>query len=294
MVSTPPDPNEPNLFANLTSFVVLLGAGLYFTGWTYRWAYFHFFHIDVSTLNLPIESFYIAAFHALFGSPLAILRTAIALILTAIAIHLTLWLIQNQVTMTLTTLTKRMRSRLLDYTRRHPNAWLAKALQSLVNFSSTQFHSLQFLASVAIEIIIVLWGLTALFWLAQWQADRDAWLDAVNETSTLPIITFVAPKDITPLGRQLNNPLVNPSGFRIIGDRDLYEQLLGQELTDTSNSEKPIVWRLLIDRNGYFYIFPALPEKRDHTFSPPVVMMYESGDGNQLMILSPPTSQQLR
>ncbi|EDX71548.1 hypothetical protein MC7420_5173 [Coleofasciculus chthonoplastes PCC 7420] len=62
VVSTPPDPNEPNLLGKVTSLVVLLGAGLYFTGWTYRWAYFSFFNLEVSTLNLPFESFYIAAF----------------------------------------------------------------------------------------------------------------------------------------------------------------------------------------------------------------------------------------
>ncbi|MEQ8969854.1 MAG: hypothetical protein RIE73_05600 [Coleofasciculus sp. C1-SOL-03] len=291
VVSTPPDPNEPNLLGKVTSLVVLLGAGLYFTGWTYRWAYFSFFNLEVSTLNFPFDSFYLAAFHALFGSPFAIIRTAIALILTATAIHLTLWLIKHPVMASLTTLTKRVRSPLLNYARQHPNAWLSQGIQSLVNFSSTQFNSLQFLGSLTIEIVIVLWALTALFWLAQWQADTDAWLDAVNETSTLPIITVVAPDNTVSLGRQLDNPLVNPSGFRIIGDQDLYQRLLGKELTDTSNPETPIVWRLLTDRDGYFYIFPALPDKRDRTLSPPVVMMYESDGGDQLMILSPPTSR---
>ncbi len=32
-------------------------------------------------------------------------------------------------------------------------------------------------------------------------------------------------------------------------------------------------------------------DKRDRTLSPPVVMMYESDGGDQLMILSPPTSR---
>lgn len=288
MVSTPPNPHEPNLLGKLTSLVVLLGAGLYFTGWTYRWAYFHFFNIEVTTLNLPLESFYLAAFHALFGNPLTILRTAVALILTAIAIHLTLWLIQNPMMATLTTLTKGVRSRLLRYARQHPNAWLTQIVKSLINFSSTQFNSIQFLSSLIIEIVIVLWGLTALFWLAQWQADTDAWLDAVNETSTLPVVTFVTPQDNAALGRKLDNPLVDPSGFRIIGDQSLYQRLFGKELT---NPEKSIVWRLLIDRDGYFYIFPALPDKRDRSLSPPVVMMYESEGGDQLMILSPQPSQ---
>ncbi|NEO30998.1 MAG: hypothetical protein F6K36_11320 [Symploca sp. SIO3C6] len=53
------------------------------------------------------------------------------------------------------------------------------------------------------------------------------------------------------------------------------------------------MWRLLIDRDGYFYIFPALPEKRaksEPNLRPPVLVIYESGDGNQLLILSPKIS----
>ena len=73
----------------------------------------------------------------------------------------------------------------------------------------------------------------------------------------LPVVTAVIREENAALGRNLDNPLVNPSGFRIIGDRGLYERLLGRELTDTSSPDQPLVWRLLIDRDGYFYIFPS-------------------------------------
>ncbi|MDB9421527.1 hypothetical protein [Microcystis aeruginosa] len=35
------------------------------------------------------------------------------------------------------------------------------------------------------------------------------------------------------------------------GDRKAYDLLLGQELTDLSNSNKPRVWRLLLKQDGY-------------------------------------------
>jgi hypothetical protein len=54
--------------------------------------------------------------------------------------------------------------------------------------------------------------------------------------------------------------------------------------------EKSRVWRLLIDRDGYFYIFPALP-KKDKYLSVPVLTIYESGNGDQLTILSPKVSE---
>lgn len=293
VVPNTPNNNEPNLLGKLTSLVVLLGVGLYFTGWTYRWAYFGFFQVEVTTLNLPIESFYIAAFQALFGHPWAICRTAIATILIAIAIHFTLWIIQNFIIKTLQNIFGAMQSRLLKYAKKRPLSWIAQQFKSFADFSSTQFNSIAFLGSLVTEIVIVLWILTALFWLAQWQADSDAWADAVNETSTLPVVTFVTPKDNAALGRQLDNPLVNPSNFSIIGDKNRYENLLGRELSDTSKPEQSIVWRLLIDRDGYFYIFPALPQKKaksDPNLRPPVLMIYESDGGDQLLILSPKIS----
>ena len=45
-----------------------------------------------------------------------------------------------------------------------------------------------------------------------------------------------------------------------VGDRMLYDRVLGQELNEPEGKD-PSVWRLLCDRNGYFYIFPALPTK---------------------------------
>ena len=146
------------------------------------------------------------------------------------------------------------------------------------------------MSSLVSELVIVLWTLAALFLLAQFQGDQDAFRDAVNETSRLPVVTTVIREENAALGRNLDNPLLNPSGFRIIGDRRLYESLLGRELTDTSISDQPRVWRLLIDRDGYFYIFPALPSK-DRNLSVPVLIVYESGNGDQLTILSPKASE---
>lgn len=170
--------------------------------------------------------------------------------------------------------------------------WLVRYRGNIsLNLTLAQQGLLRFCYSLIDELVIVLWTLAALFFLAQWQADRDAFRDAVNETSRLPVVTAVIKEENAALGRNLDNPLVNPSGFRIIGDRSLYETLLGKELTDISNQKQPRVWRLLIDRDGYFYIFPALPE-RDRKQSVPVLIVYESGNGDQLTILSPKVQQE--
>lgn len=262
MTSSPTNNQQLNPLGKLLSLVALLAAALYFTGWIYRWAYFGFFQVEATSLNLPVESFYFAAFRALLGHPLIFLRTAITFIITGWVIIFTLKIIQK------------LQRVAIRYLGRIP-----------LNLTPNQLSSLNFVSSLVNELVIVLWTLAALFFLAQWQGERDAFRDAVNETSTLPVVTAVISEENAPLGRNLDNPLINPSGFRVIGERGLYERLLGRELTDTSSPERPRVWRLLIDQDGYFYIFPALPTK-NRNLSVPVLIVYESGDGNQLTILA--------
>jgi hypothetical protein len=262
MTTSPSNSQDLKPFGKLLGLLALLAAALYFTGWTYRWAYYDFFQIEVVTLDLPFESFYLASFQVLFGHPLTIVRTIGATIVTTLAILIALKLRQQGV------------------------AWLLdnRLLSRNLNSAST----LDFLAALANELIIVLSILTTLFWIAQWQAETDAWKDAVNKTSSLPVITIILPEDEAGLGRHIDNPLVNPSGFRILGDQELYKRLLGKELTNVDDPNEPRVWRLLIDRSGYFYIFPALPEK-DRSLGFPVLVIHESS--KQLMILSPQVAQ---
>ncbi|NEP53052.1 MAG: hypothetical protein F6K65_31335 [Moorea sp. SIO3C2] len=267
MASSPQNNQELNPLSKLLSLVALLAAALYFTGWIYRWAYFGFFQVEITALNLPVESFYLAAFRSLVGHPLIVLKTAITFIICTLVIIVTLQIIQK--------------------VQRFVNRY--KGIIPL-NLTPNLLGSLNFLLSLVNELVIVLWILTALFLLAQWQADRDALKDAVNETSRLPVVTAVIREENAALGRNLDKPLVNPSGFRIIGDRGLYERLFNKELTDTSSRDQPRVWRLLIDRDGYFYIFPALP-KPDRNLSIPVLIIYENDNGAHLIILSPKASE---
>ena len=259
------EPQNPefNPLGKLIRVLVLLTAALYFTGWIYRWAYFSFFHLEVTTLSLPNESFYFATFQTFFGDTWAIPRKILFLIMIIFAIFITLI----------------------------GQKWLGKYLKKLpITFNKSQTNIINFLSSLFNEFIIVLFVLTALFWLATWQAKDDAWKDAVNETSSLPIVTIVL-SDNAALGRKFDNPLESRSTkpnlptFRIIGDRQSYQRLLDKELNDISNPDKPRVWRLLLKGDGYSYIFPALPEKNPKlTF--PVVMVYERDSGVQLTILN--------
>jgi len=260
----PSSANAPDIspLGKLLSLLGLFAAALYFTGWIYRWAYFSFFQIQVTSLNLPGGSFFLAAFQVFFGHPLAIVKTVVAVVLTTLAYLIGISLRQK--------LTAQLSRRVAPRWRLAPAG------------------SLKFLAGLADELIIVLVTLTILFWLAKWQANADAWLDAVHETSSLPVVTVVFAADDAALGRQLDNLFANPDGLRIIGDPGLYNRLLGQELTDVEDPDQPRVWRLLLNKDGAFYIFPALP-KKDRLLRPPVLVIQSSD--SKLTILSPRVSE---
>ncbi|MEM9276439.1 MAG: hypothetical protein AAGA80_26340 [Cyanobacteria bacterium P01_F01_bin.143] len=137
MTSSPQNNQEINPLGKLVSLVALLAAALYFTGGIYRWAYFGFFQVEAMSLNLPVESFYFAAFQSLVGNPLRnppiLLRTTITFIITALLIIVTLQIFQKL---------QRLIGRYLGRIQ--------------LNLTSTQQISLNFLLSLINELVIVL------------------------------------------------------------------------------------------------------------------------------------------
>jgi hypothetical protein len=118
----------------------------------------------------------------------------------------------------------------------------------------------------------------------------DAYRDAVNETSTRPMVSLVTKSENLALGRDLDDILTNPSlkNFRIIGDVDLFQEILGRETNDQNNPDQLIVWRLLIENDKWAYIYPAL-SKVSKKNGRPLTLAISSGEGSvQMMILSRP------
>ncbi len=272
----------------IASLVVLLGAGLYFTGWIYRWAYFSFFQLDIATLPLPAESFYIAAFQALFGSIHAIGKTVLATIGVAIAVYFSLWLFEDLLIGKTQRYLKRYQRQITQSKkpRSSQRRWLKPfrilyhtLLRQLLKLQ--EYESLRFLRSLVDETIIVIWVLVALFWLARWQANIDAWTDAVHDTTSLPAITIVVQEGTFPFGQGDGATPNNPSGIRTIGSRTLYRNLL------VRNDLEDLNWHLLIDLEGDYYLFPALSEDIEPNRRPPVLIVPRSQNGDQLILLSP-------
>lgn len=263
MAASSDNTSDLSPLGRLLSLLGLVAAALYFTGWIYRWAYFGFFQIEVTSLDLPGESFFLAAFQALAGHPLTILKTVVAVVLISLICFL-LVEVRQKLTINL--------SRRISFRR-------------LQNTSKI----LPFLGGLVDELIVVLVILTALFWLARWQAIADVWKDATNETSALPVVTLVFADDDAALGRLLDpsKESYNPENLRVMGDRNTYMNQLGSELTNIDDPDWPRVWRLLLDKDGILYVFPALPVK-DRSLRPPV-LAFQSSD-SKVTILSPRVS----
>ena len=249
----------PNPLSKFASVVGLLGAALFFSGWIYRWAYFAFFQLDITTIDLPAQSFLIVPIQVFLGTWSAIGKTILMFILAVVAVYLTLWLLQQ-----LGTVIQRKFRR--------------------INVPSTVRAFLK-------EVVIVAWVFIFLFWVARWQGTEDAWRDARYSTSTLPVVTLITPSDKIALGRSLNDKFDSPSlkGIGIIGDKGLFDALHGREDTDTINPKNPRVWRLLLNRGDWIYLFISLPSDASKKQRPSIVAAQKGG--GQFIILSPEASK---
>ena len=91
-----------------------------------------------------------------------------------------------------------------------------------------------------------------------------------------------------------NNPSAKDyKEYKIIGDKGLFDDLVAKTDTDITNPNQPRIWRLLLQRGNWIYLFPALTtaDRQDPSARPPVVAIQQSQSGDQLLILSPEPSK---
>ncbi|MCD8485617.1 MAG: hypothetical protein LRZ84_02410 [Desertifilum sp.] len=290
MTSTPPTPNEPSVLGRFASIVGLLGAALFFTGWIYRWAYFAFFQLEITTLDLPVQSFFMVPIQVFLGNFKKIGQTALLFLVTFLAIYITLWLIHSVGAAIVKAIEDWRWQNATHYITKRPKSSLDYILQSFFKFNPINFDSVKFLQSLIDEIAIVSWVLIIFFWFARYQGTVDARRDA-GQNSTLPVIALVTPEKRLALGRSLDteDPLAQFSSpsladYRIFGDRTLFNSIQGIEDNDL---EQERIWRLLIERDGWIYLFITLKDNYPSSARPAVLAIQESNLGEQLMILSP-------
>ena len=224
------------------------------------------------------------------GNGWAFAKTALALIFVATAIKITLWFIEP-----LTVAFVLPLSQPLTFSSRRRKWHKVKHLFRKYAKTFHQCPPCKFLRelvtiiplSLRKDLIIVIWLLIALFWLARSQGWDDARRDAVNKTSTLPVFTYIFPKEKLVLGRDLDDIFTDPSlkDSRFIGDFSLFDYL--RVLEDNAPTLKePRIWRLLLENNNVIYCFFGLDKNADKKQVPPVLAIKTNKKG-QVMILSP-------
>jgi hypothetical protein len=142
-----------------------------------------------------------------------------------------------------------------------------------------------FPAQICKDFIIVVLLLSIIYWYARSQGYIDARQEAINSTSHLPTVTVITKNEIG-LGRNLKDIFTDPNleNYHIFGDKALFDSLKGKEINDSNQNR---VWRLLIQSNGWIYIFPSLSDNPKPDERPPVLAIRESSNSDQIMILSP-------
>lgn len=279
-----PDP-PANILRNIISVAGLLGASLYFTGWIYRWAYFSYYQLEVTTLDFPLESFLLVPLQVFFGNAYRIFHSLGVVLFTFVLIVVTLVVV---------TLSSQQLTAFLRY-----QSFLHPKLPRYIRNRGLRFPSLTFLRSLFDEAIIVFWVLLVLFWLARDQGWQDAQRDAINQTSNLPVVALISPDSQLIIGRKLDiSPTTgeqefhNPSlqGHSLIGDPKLIDKIQSEGLNDTSEGK---VWRLLIERGNWIYLFRTLSKAEIEKKARPVILAIpEVASGKQLMILSPNVAEE--
>jgi hypothetical protein len=291
--STPESTPPSTILGNFASVVGLFSIALFFTGWIYRWSYFAYFKLEVMTLDLPVESFFMVPLQVFLADGWTIVKSAIALLLTALTIYHILWLV-NSINKTVFATINRSIAGWKSYIYSR-NFRIYRILQSWEQFNINRLNSIRLLRSLVDEIIIVSLVLLVLFGFARDKGIVDARRDA-GQASTLPVVTLVAKEDNIALGRKLNDVFddkLTLEKYKFIGDKGLFDDWLSKANTDTYDSKQPRVWRLLLERGSWIYLFPALTteQQKDPQSRPPVIAVQQSQSGDQLLIISPAPSQ---
>ncbi|MDJ0580356.1 hypothetical protein [Crocosphaera sp.] len=290
MFNNQPSQDNTEIVGTLASILGLLAIFLYFTGWIYRWAYFGYFQLELTQLSFPFRSFFFVPIQVFVGNGSAFTKTILALFLVATTIKITLWFVEPltvafilPLSEPLNGVSRRRKWQTVKYfLRKYAKTFHQCSVSKFVRESATLIP-----VSLRKDLIIVIWLLIVLFWLARSQGWDDARRDAINETSTLPVFTYIFPKDKLVLGRDLDDIFTNPSlkNSRFIGDLSLFEYIRGFEDNDPTLKE-PRIWRLLLENNDIIYCFFGLDKNADKKQVPAVLAIKTYNQG-QVMILAP-------
>jgi hypothetical protein len=145
-------------------------------------------------------------------------------------------------------------------------------------------------ANLLEELVIVGWVLILLFWHSQHQGVEDARRDALEVSSTLPVVSLVLPQQDGILSQDLRlldnsgEPVPDPplANHVLIGDLDLARSIRATSLSDRNTQQ---VWRLLANEtSGWLYLIRTLPASAPASARPPVLAIPNAKQGQSLIL----------
>lgn len=284
MAGEPGTDNTPSFLGGFASILSLLGITLFFSGWIYRWAYFAYFSLNLNDQSFSAQSFLIIPVQIYLGS--------ITNLLTTLGLLLALPLL---ITATLAVL-NRLAAFLALLPARRP--WLRNILSLQEAEADRLAEARRFLASLIDELVIVVWLLILLFVFSQHRGLQDARRDAVESTSTLPVVSLVLPQADSILAQDLRlledsgEPIPDPplANQVLIGDLSLARLVRASTLSDNASQH---VWRLLDHEPlGWMYLIRTLPASADASQRPIVIAVPNASSG-QTLLLSPSPPEEM-
>jgi uncharacterized membrane protein len=278
MAADPGTDKTPPFLGGFASILSLVGITLFFSGWIYRWAYYAYFSLNLNDQSFSAQSYVIVPIQIYLGTPFSLLKTLLLLLLLPLLITATLAVL-NRLAAVLAQLPSRL-------------PWM-RTLLVLQEAPTTRLaESRRFLASLLDELVIVGWVLIVLFWFSQHQGYEDARRDAMETTSTLPVVSLVLPqrdgilaqdlRQLSDSGEAIPDP---PLGSHVLlGDLELAREVRNSTLSDTEAKQ---VWRLLNQEpTGWLYMIRTLPPdaKADDR---PLIIAVPNAKRGQTLVLSP-------
>jgi hypothetical protein len=264
--------------AGFASIIGLIAICLFFSGWIYRWSYFSYFSIDVTSQNYTVQSFLMVPLQIYLGSRENIVRTVLVLALIPLLSFISIAILHRLYGVV---------SRAFALSPRLVHLW-----QRLVPVEAMDRTYLRAYGSLIDELVIVGWVLALLFWFSHHQGLQDAQRDAVNSTSTLPVVALVGLRQETVLGADLR--VINDGGDPIadvaldssvlIGERLLARAVRSTNVTSAGDDQ---VWRLLTyGDNSWLYLIQTIPAGTP-AGTGPLVLAVPNARRGQMLILSP-------
>jgi hypothetical protein len=278
MASETSGEKKPPFLGSFASILSLLGITLFFSGWIYRWAYFSYFSLDVNAQPYTAQSFLIVPIQIYLGRPSNALQTLLAVLALPVLISLSVRVL-NGLQVWITTLCCRL-------------PWIRSLPVRLGLPGSGSEDRQRFIASLLDEAVIVTWVLIAIFLFSKHHGLADARRDALEGSSTLPVVSLVLPQGEGILAQDLRlledngEPIPDPplANHALIGDLNLARDLRATSLSDGGRQQ---VWRLLTQEpEGWLYLIRTMPPTAPAKERPMVLAIPNAKPG-QALILSP-------